>query len=124
MAIWSVLCSIIISWWSARFSGLWLWAVAEPIASVAAAISNNRMEDVIKRFLINDESIERSDILTEYVRVYSAPVSHFLNFGTRAFEMMMRSGVSTLKLSAKREPNHTEISFNALRATINCRFAR
>ena len=53
---------------------------------------------------------------------YSAPLtarSQALNSGTRALEMMIRSGVSTRKLSERRLPNQTEISSTALRATIN-----
>lgn len=46
-------------------------------------------------------------------------VSHALNSGTRAFDTMIFSGVSVVRLSASRLPNHTEISLTASRATMN-----
>ena len=48
-----------------------------------------------------------------------AAINHCLNSGTRAFEMIIFSGSSTVRLSERRLPNHTVISFTALRAMMN-----
>ena len=55
---------------------------------------------------------------------YHKKDSQRLNSGTRAFEIMIRSGVSIVRFRARRLPNHTAMSLTALREIINWRLAR
>ena len=62
-------------------------------------------------------SIDTQDLST--LQENRADVSHTLNSGTRALDMTIRSGVSTVRWSVSRLPNHTAISFTARRAIMN-----
>ena len=65
---------------------------------------------------------EVSDLATQLKTCYE--VNQVLNSETRALLTIIFSGADTKRLMETLLPNHTEISFIALRATINCRFAR
>ena len=93
--------------------------------------------DVIRRALEREHPHERPallDVRIDVVEIDAVRVEGFepritarsqvLNSGTRALEMTIRSGVSTVRWSVRRLPNHTAISFTARRATMNCRLAR
>ena len=83
---------------------------------VRLGLSQKRVsQDSTKTYSLRHSTFSDGPRMTPYHK----KESQRLNSGTRAFEIIIRSGVSIVRFSARRLPNHTAMSLTARREIIN-----